>query len=895
MTKPLTVRQNPDIKYLGKLLGDVIRSYGGEELYRRTEYIRSTSVDRHRGIAEADAIDPGLDALSLDETTAFVRGFMLFSLLANLAEDRQGVAAEEGASVEEAVKKLASEGVDQEAILSLLDEALIAPVLTAHPTEVRRKSMIDHKSRIAELLLMKDAGASDTPEGDVLDDAIMRQIALLWQTRPLRRERLFVTDEVQISQSYMRDVFLPVLPRLYGKWEKILGSRLPNFLKLGSWIGGDRDGNPFVDADAMREALSRAAETVIGYYLMRIHAMGAELSISTELAEVPDAVIALAERSGDDAKSRQDEPYRRALSGIYARLSATHLKLCGHVPGRPSSILADPYANPQELREDLIILAHGLRANGKGVFATSGALGRLIRTVELFGFHLATLDMRQNSRIHERVVAELLAVAGVEANYLELEEPDRIRILRQELANNRPLFSRWVDYSEETAKELSIINAAAEAHQLYGPEVIVNYNISNGETVSDILEVYVLLMEAGLYSAPDDANSAPASPIMAVPLFETVADLENAPDVMTDFFALPEMAALTQSRGFQEVMIGYSDSNKDGGYITSTWSLFKASRALTPVFEKAGVKMQLFHGRGGAVGRGGGSAFGAIKAQPKGTVAGRIRITEQGEVIAAKYGTMGVAEANLEAMTSAVLINTLEPVQTDPEVEAGFADAMDDISKTAFTSYRDLVYGTDGFRTFFRQMTPISEIAKLKIGSRPTSRTKSDRIEDLRAIPWVFSWAQARVMLPGWYGVGQALAEYDDLSKLKDMAQSWPFFQASLSNMEMVLAKSDMGIAARYAELVEDQEMGQAIFGRIRSGWEQTRDVLLEITDQPHLLAKNPALFNSIELRLPYIEPLNHLQIELTKRLRAGEDDPRIGEGIQLSINAIATALRNSG
>lgn len=895
MTKPLTVRQNPDIKYLGKLLGDVIRSYGGEELYRRTEYIRSTSVDRHRGIAEAEAIDPGLDALSLDETTAFVRGFMLFSLLANLAEDRQGVAAEEGASVEEAVKKLASEGVDQQAILGLLDDALIAPVLTAHPTEVRRKSMIDHKARIAELLLMKDDGASDTPEGDALDEAIMRQIALLWQTRPLRRERLFVTDEVQISQSYMRDVFLPVLPRLYGKWEKILGNRLPNFLKLGSWIGGDRDGNPFVDADAMREALSRAAETVIGYYLMRIHAMGAELSISTELAEVPDAVTALAERSGDNAKSRQDEPYRRALSGIYARLSATHLKLCGHVPGRPSSIEADPYANPQELREDLTILAHGLRANGKGVFATSGALGRLIRTVELFGFHLATLDMRQNSRIHERVVGELLAVAGVEANYLELEEQDRVKVLRQELANNRPLVSRWLDYSEETAKELSIINAAAEAHQLYGPEVIVNYNISNGETVSDILEVYVLLMEAGLYRAPDDANSPPTSPIMAVPLFETVADLENAPDVMTEFFALPEMEALTQSRGYQEVMIGYSDSNKDGGYITSTWSLFKASRALTPVFEKASVKMQLFHGRGGAVGRGGGSAFGAIKAQPKGTVAGRIRITEQGEVIAAKYGTMGVAEANLEAMTSAVLINTLEPVHTDPGVEAGFADAMDDISKTAFTSYRDLVYGTEGFRTFFRQMTPISEIAKLKIGSRPTSRTKSDRIEDLRAIPWVFSWAQARVMLPGWYGVGQALTEYDDLSKLKDMAQSWPFFQASLSNMEMVLAKSDMGIAARYAELVEDQEMGQAIFGRIRSGWEQTRDVLLEITDQPHLLAKNPALFNSIELRLPYIEPLNHLQIELTKRLRAGEDDPRIGEGIQLSINAIATALRNSG
>ena len=677
--------------------------------------------------------------------------------------------------------------------------------------------------------------------------------------------------------------------------KKCLDARLPNFLKLNSWIGGDRDGNPFVDAEAMEEALSRAAETVIGYYLMRVHAMGAELSISTELADVPKDVLELAEASGDHAPSRKDEPYRRALSGIYARLSATHFKLCGHVPGRSSSIPAEAYDNPQQLREELVILARGLKAGGKGVFATSGALGRLIRTVELFGFHLATLDMRQNSRVHERVITELLKEAGVAEDYIALDEAERVKLLRAELANNRPLVSDWANYSEETTKELSIIRAAYDAHSKYGPDVITNYNISNGESVSDILEVYVLLMECGLYRAPRSKGDAPTCPIMAVPLFETVADLENAPDVMTEFFGISEMHALAKKRGHQEVMIGYSDSNKDGGYITSTWSLFKASDALTPVFEKAGVKMQLFHGRGGAVGRGGGSAFGAIKAQPKGTVNGRIRITEQGEVIAAKYGTRAGAETNLEAMTSAVLINSLEPDEGDSSDRKVYAEAMDEISRTAFHEYRDLVYGDDNFRSFFRQMTPLTEIAKLKIGSRPASRTKSDKIEDLRAIPWVFSWAQARVMLPGWYGVGQALAVYDDTAKLKDMAASWPFFQATLSNMEMVLAKSDMGIAARYAELVEDQEMGQAFFDRIKSGWFQTRDMLLEITDQPHLLAKNPSLFNSIELRLPYIEPLNHLQIELMKRLRAGEEDSRIGEGIQLSLNAIATALRNSG
>jgi len=603
MTQSLKVIQNPDIKYLGKLLGDVIRAYGGEDIYRRTEYIRSTSVDRHRGIADGDAIDPGLDSLSLDDTLAFVRGFMIFSLLANLAEDRQGVAREEGASVSEAIDKLSRHGVDPDAISALFDDALIAPVLTAHPTEVRRKSMLDHKARIAELMELKDSGADTTPEGDVLEEALIRQIALLWQTRPLRRERLFVTDEVQISQSYMRDVFVPILPKLYAKWERRLGRRLPNFLTLGSWIGGDRDGNPFVDAAAMENALALAAETVIGYYLQAIHNMGAELSVSTDLTDVPQPVLDLADASGDDAESRSDEPYRRALSGIYARLAATHDKLCGHVPGRPSSIPAEAYDNPQQLRHDLVILANGL-ADGSGdhndgPLSSVGALGRLIRTVDLFGFHLATLDMRQNSKVHERVVGELLARAGVEEDYLALDEEARVAVLRAELASSRPLLSPWIEYSDETAKEMSILMQAATSHAHFGPQSIVNYNISNGESVSDILEVYLLLMEAGLYHAPEQEGAPPQCDIMAVPLFETVADLQNAPDVMRAFFAIPEMHAMLSQRGYQEVMIGYSDSNKDGGYLTSTWSLFKASEALTPIFEEAGIKMQLFHGRGG--------------------------------------------------------------------------------------------------------------------------------------------------------------------------------------------------------------------------------------------------------------------------------------------------------
>ncbi|MFZ3482992.1 phosphoenolpyruvate carboxylase [Sphingomonas sp. 3-13AW] len=886
-----SITNDPDIRFLGRLLGDVIRTYGGEDLFKRIEYIRAASVDHHRGVADADAVDPGLDRLSLDEMIAFVRGFMLFSMLANLAEDRQGVAAEEGADVAHALERLAKHGIGRDAVVKLLDNALLMPVLTAHPTEVRRKSMIDHRNRIADLMALRDAGVEETEDGDQVEEAILRQIALLWQTRVLRRERLYVADEVETALSYLRDVFLPTLPALYAHWERVLGARPASFLRPGSWIGGDRDGNPYVTADSLRLALSRSAEAVLGYYLDGIHALGAELSISTEYAEVEEAVEELAEKSGDTAASRADEPFRRALSGIYARVAATYQALTGKVPPRPATLPGERYPDPGALRDDLTAIAHALATGGIGPLASGGALGRLIRAVDTFGFHLATLDMRQNSAIHERVVAELLKAAGVEADYAALDEDARVALLRRELESPRPLASPYFTYSDETASELAILHAAAEAHARYGRDCIRHYIVSMAQSVSDLLEVNLLLKEAGLY-VPGDP---PQAHVMAIPLFETIGDLQAAPEIMRAWFALPEVAAVARARGHQEVMIGYSDSNKDGGYLTSTWQLSRGSTALQPVFAEAGIGMQLFHGRGGAVGRGGGSSFAGIQAQPPGTVQGRIRITEQGEVIAAKYGTRASATANLEAVASATLLASLEPERLATADYERFAGAMDTLSESAFRAYRGLVYETEGFRTFFRQMTPISEIAGLKIGSRPASRKKSDAIEDLRAIPWVFSWAQARVMLPGWYGVGQAIATFEDKGLLREMAVGWPLFAATLDNMEMVLAKSDMGIAARYAGLVEDRALGDTIFGRIRDGWQLTQDGLLTVTDQSRLLEKHPSLETSIRLRLPYIEPLNLLQIELLKRHRAGEDDARIGDGILLSINAIATALRNSG
>lgn len=886
-----TITQNADVRFLGKLLGDVIRAHGGDALFQRIEAIRAASVDRYRGIANPRGLTAGLESLSLDETVAFVRSFMLFSMLANLAEDRQGAAAEDGGTLASALDFLSSQGIGTAQATQMLNRALIVPVLTAHPTEVMRKSMLDHRNRIAALLRLRDAGRSETAEGEPIEQGIAWQIALLWQTRALRRERLYVADEVDTALAYLRDIFLPVVPMLYARWERLLGQRPASFLRPGSWIGGDRDGNPHVVADSLRLALSRAAQALLTDYLDQLNSLGAELSLSSELAEVSDAVTALAVGSGDIKSGRVDEPYRRAITGIYARLAATYQKIAGHAPPRPASLSAEPYSDAQSFGADLTILAQSLQSESKVGLNRGGRLARLIRAVETFGYHLATLDLRQNADVHARVVAELLKVAGVAPDYQALDEPDRVALLRRELASERLLASPFSSYSEETLSELSIVRAAAEAHQCYGPACITTYIVSKCESVSDLLEVHILLKEAGLYRG----LGAPHAAIMAVPLFETIGDLEKSAHVMTAWLELPEVAAIAAAHGFQEVMVGYSDSNKDGGYLTSVWSLYRATSSLAGVFEGFGTAMQVFHGRGGAVGRGGGSSFAAIRAQPHGTVQGRIRITEQGEIIAAKYGTPDSAAANLESITSATLLASLENASLSDESRRRFAAAMDSLSKSAFRAYRSLVYETEGFSTFFRQMTPLVEISQLKIGSRPASRTNSERIEDLRAIPWVFSWAQARVMLPGWYGVGQALRSFADTGLLHEMLEAWPFFRATMDNLEMVLSKSDMGIAACYATLVEDRALAETIFGRIRDTWLATQEGLLAITGQTRLLEAHPALDASIRLRLPYVEPLNLLQVELLKRHRAGEKDPRVRDGIHLSINAIATALRNSG
>ncbi len=898
MTQTLPAQLRATVRFLGRVLGDVIRSEDGEAVFSQIEDIRQASVGFHReGTAQAaDLLTERLGGLSLADTVRFAHSFACFLQITNIAEDqiqrRRGRAGDtSGDTLAGALRSLAADGVGVEAVVELLRGALIAPVITAHPSEVRRKSVLDRVGAIAD-----DLDAHDHAHGDAeraaIERRLMRQVSIFWRTRQLRPVKPGVKDEIENAVSYFERSFLPELPRLYAHWLEVLGNPkdLTSFLRVGSWVGGDRDGNPFVTAEVMREAMRRQSRAALRVYLERIHALGAELSQSARLARVTPELQALADAALDTSAQRADEPYRQALTGVYARLAATYPMLAGEPPMRPSAAPGPPYETPDALKADLETVLDSLIAEHGPAFA-SGDLPDLIRAVDTFGFHLARLDMRQNSSVHERTVAELLKTAGVCEDYTALAEEARIALLVSELGHGRLLRSPYETYSDETTREFTILHAAAEVKRLYGRDAIRAYIVSNTTSVSDLLEVYLLLKEVGLFQPGDP----PRSQVFAEPLFETIGDLRAAPETLGAYLALPLIRKLVEPIGIQEVMIGYSDSNKDGSYLTSTWELYKTSRTLASLAKDEGLRLQLFHGRGGAVGRGGGSTYEAILAQPQGTVNGRIRITEQGEVVANKYADPELARQSLETITAGVVLASLRKAPPS-DVTGPRGAAMDALSSQAMAAYRALVYETPGFVDYFYAATPISEIADLNIGSRPTSRQATRSIAGLRAIPWVFSWAQSRAMVPGWYGFGSAVRGAGiAISELQDLHASWPFFSSALANMEMVLAKADMAIAGRYAELVEDRALGTAVFGQIQAEWERTNEALLAITGQTTLLDKDPDLATVIRSRLPYIDPLNHLQIELIRRRRRGDDAEAVREGIHLTINGIAAGLRNTG
>ncbi|HKX40644.1 MAG TPA: phosphoenolpyruvate carboxylase, partial [Burkholderiaceae bacterium] len=867
-----------DIRLLGRILGDVIREQEGQAAFDLVERIRKLSVayrlkrDREAG----RALDRLLKNLTGDQTVSVIRAFSYFSHLANIAEDRHHVRRrdhherqghlQEG-SLAMTFERLARADIRADEIARTLAHAYISPVLTAHPTEVQRKSILDAERAIAELVGQRDTLPTERDKAQ--NEALIRaRVTQLWQTRMLRTTKLSVADEIENALSYYHATFLRQLPKLYQEVEALLpGHEVAPFFRMGNWIGGDRDGNPFVTAATLRMALARQSETVLRFYLTEVHELGAELSISATLAPVTDAMKALASASPDHSAHRADEPYRRALIGMYARLAATLEAYTGTEALRHAVAPQNAYAAPEEFLHDLRIIEASLAAHHAHALAAP-RLKPLIRAVQVFGFHLATVDLRQSSDKHEAVIAELLKVARIEADYSALSETARREVLLKLLDDARPLRVRAARYSEHTSGELAIFETALEMLQRYGRAAIRHYIISHTEDASDLLEVMLLLKETGLLrgtlSASDDDATAARTDLIVSPLFETIGDLRNAAPIMREVYAIPGIAALMKRSGVggaaceQDIMLGYSDSNKDGGSFTSNWELYRAEIELVALFAELGrehgITLRLFHGRGGTVGRGGGPSYQAILAQPPGTVNGQIRLTEQGEVIASKYAHPEIGRRNLETLVAATLEATLlNPTKSAPKA---FLDAASAISDASFKAYRKLVYETPGFTDYFFSATPIRGIAELNIGSRPASRKATRAIEDLRAIPWSFSWGQCRVALPGWCGFGSAIESYlgkeakqraERLALLQKMHKQWPFFRTLLSNLDMVIAKSDLAIAARYVELVEDKVLGRRIFTLIKAEWQRTDDALALITGEKRRLESNPSLARSIE------------------------------------------------
>jgi phosphoenolpyruvate carboxylase len=897
MDKELELRE--DRRLLGRLLGDVIGAQLGEDTRARIEAVRASAVRFRRGESGKSELAAQLDALPIEETLHVVRAFSYFSHLLNIAEDvqqnrRRHAHAEAGSprrpgSIAHAFERTAARYPAHE-WMAWFERACVSPVLTAHPTEVQRQSILECEREIARLLA--------EPQTPARDRALYAEVLRLWLTAMLRLTKLAVADEIVNALAYFRLTFIPELPRLYADLEEALRVHLdlaaapwlPPFLTVGTWVGGDRDGNPNVDAATLELAAGQQARLLLAHYLEEVNALGRELGLAGRLMKTPPEVLELAARSGDVSAYRHDEPYRRVVSGIYSRLAATARALVSLEASPPPVAELAPYPSADAFMAELELIARSLEAQGAGALA-EGRLRALRRKVSVFGFHLAPIDLRQSSDEHAAVVAELLERAAVQQDYFSLTEDQRLKILTRELSGPRPLRVPHFAYSAQVERELAVAGAAAGAQARLGAAAVSKYIISHCQSVSDLLEAGVLLREAGL-ARPD------ALALDVIPLFETIGDLERCAEILDQALALPLYRGWVRLRGDeQEVMLGYSDSNKDGGYVASNWALYKATTRLMQVCRAHGVRLRLFHGRGGTVGRGGGPSYEAVLSQPPGSVDGALRLTEQGEVIASKYTDPHHGRRNLEILVAATMEASLAPLSTDGTGRS--FEIMEELARLALEEYRALVLAP-GFMDYFRAATPFSEIARLNIGSRPPSRKESNRLEDLRAIPWVFSWSQSRAMLPGWYGFGAAVSSWLDqkkgtLAELRAMYNGWPFFRAMLSNLDMVLAKSDLGIAGRYAELVQDGVLGRKVFEQIEKEWCAAKENLFAITGASEFLADNPTLARSIRNRFAYLDPLNHIQVELLRRYRGGDDDERTVRAIHLTINGIAAALRNSG
>ena len=900
---------NEDIRLLGRTLGDVIADQAGAATLDLVEAIRRAAVGDSDPAHLIDMLDP----LPIAEALHVIRAFSYFAMLANIAEDTdharrrraflQAGAPAPAGTLARAIQLVNDSGLNADEVRKAVAQSDVVPVLTAHPTEIRRRTIQSIQTAVAALMERRDRVEMNRVEEAEWCDELWRQIVTLWQTAMLRLTKLRLRDEVNDAMRYFELSLLSQGPMLNAAVNAAFGARPDRerqMLRIGSWIGGDRDGNPFVTADVLADTFQQQATVALGHHLQQLWRLADELSMSSRLVVVSPAVQQLADAAGDTSPYRLDEPYRQALRGMHARLAATAMCLLGQVPGDPPIGERAAYSTPSELLADLDVIDAALHDHGAHAVA-NGRLTALRGAVETFGFHLATVDLRQNSAVHEQAVDELLRIGGVCANYAELDEAKRVELLSAELETARPLLGVDSDVSDLVDGELAILRQAARILSTFGPNAIENYIISKCEAVSDVLEVAVLFREVGLLRTAEKSVTPTKLGIGIVPLFETITDLNGAAGIVDALWSHPLYRTWLDHRGrLQEVMLGYSDSNKDGGYLASNWALYRCQESLVDAAQRYDVKLRLFHGRGGTVGRGGGSSYHAIMAQPGGSVQVGLRMTEQGEMISAKFADPERARQNLEALVAASVESTVLRRWHTDHVDQRFLSIAEDLATASQAAYRKLVYETPGFEEWFRAITPVVELSTMNIGSRPASRTNSNRIGDLRAIPWVFSWSQCRLMLPGWFGVGSAVADWvgDDESKLGElhtMHEQWPWFRTVVSNMAQVLAKTDLAIAARYQTLAAGVDGADHFFDIVSAEHARAVWTAQVVSGHEDLLYDNLALARGVRYRIPYIAPLNHMQVALLRRWRGGDQTELVQRGIHLAINGVATGLRNSG
>ncbi|HGI3428879.1 TPA: phosphoenolpyruvate carboxylase [Streptococcus agalactiae] len=914
-----------EVGLLKQLLDEATQKLIGSESFDKIEKIVSlSSTDDYTGLKET------ISALSNEEMVIVSRYFSILPLLINISEDvdlayeinyKNNLNQDYLGKLSTTIDVVAG----HENAKDILEHVNVVPVLTAHPTQVQRKTVLELTSKIHDLLRKyRDVKAGIVNQEKWYAD-LRRYIGIIMQTDTIREKKLKVKNEITNVMEYYNRSLIKAVTKLTAEYKALAAKKgihleNPNPLTMGMWIGGDRDGNPFVTAETLRLSAMVQSEVIINHYIEQLNELYRNMSLSISLTEVSPELVTLANQSQDNSVYRENEPYRKAFNFIQDKLVQTLLNLKvgsspkekfvsrqessdivgryikSHIAQVASDIQTEElpaYATAEEFKQDLLLVKQSLVQYGQDSLV-DGELACLIQAVDIFGFYLATIDMRQDSSINEACVAELLKSANIVDDYSSLSEEEKCQLLLKELTEDpRTLSSTHAPKSELLQKELAIFQTARELKDQLGEDIIKQHIISHTESVSDMFELAIMLKEVGLI----DANQAR---IQIVPLFETIEDLDNSRDIMTQYlhYGLVKKWIATNNN-YQEIMLGYSDSNKDGGYLSSGWTLYKAQNELTKIGEENGIKITFFHGRGGTVGRGGGPSYEAITSQPFGSIKDRIRLTEQGEIIENKYGNQDAAYYNLEMLISASIDRMVTRMITNPNEIDNFRETMDGIVAESNAVYRNLVFDNPYFYDYFFEASPIKEVSSLNIGSRPAARKTITEISGLRAIPWVFSWSQNRIMFPGWYGVGSAFKHFIEqdeanLAKLQTMYQKWPFFNSLLSNVDMVLSKSNMNIALQYAQLAGSKEV-RDVFNIILNEWQLTKDMILAIEQHDNLLEENPMLHASLDYRLPYFNVLNYVQIELIKRLRSNQLDEDYEKLIHITINGIATGLRNSG